>query len=297
MRVGAVDIGTNTMKLLIADVVDGQLVEVAREVQVTRLGHGVDTTGVLAESAIQRTVEVLERYGHLMNEYGVAERRAVATSASRDAANAYVFLGGAEAALGFRPEVVEGEEEARLAFAGATLGGDFERTLVIDLGGGSTEFVAGSRQAEYLVSVDMGSVRLTDRMPDRRPAPSADVANARTEVRGMFATLELPEVDGVVGVAGTFTSLSAVRQQLARYDREAVHGSQLTLHDLDELVQQLCALTIDEIASIPSMDPGRAPVVLAGAIVAEEALCASGHDRLTVSESDIVDGIALSIEP
>lgn len=295
MRVGAVDIGTNSMKLLIADRTPQGLSEIAREVRVTRLGHGLDTTGVLAEAAIERTVDVLEEYGHLMNEAGVDERRAVATSASRDAANAYVFLDGAEAALGIRPEVVDGEEEARLAFTGATLATDFPRTLVIDLGGGSTEFVAGAYRPEYAISVDIGSVRLTDRMPDRRPAPVADVAHARDEVQQLFASLQLPEVDGVVGVAGTFTTLSAVHQQLSQYDREAVHLSALTMQDLDALVQRLSALTIAEIAAIPSMDPARAPVVLAGAIVAEEALRISGHDRVTVSESDILDGIALSI--
>ena len=295
MRVGAVDIGTNSMKLLIADMEEGRLREVTREVRVTRLGHGLDTTGVLAESAIERTIDVLERYGHLMDQADVGRRRAVATSASRDAANAYVFLDGAEAALGVRPEVVAGDNEARLAFAGATLAGRFERTLVIDLGGGSTEFVAGSYRPEYVASVDIGSVRLTDRMPDRRPTPPGDIAHARGDVRRLFASLELPEVDGVIGVAGSFTTLSAVKQELAAYDREAVHGSRLTLHDLDELVEMLGALTIDEIAAIPSMDPARAPVVLAGAIVAEEAVLASGHDQITVSETDILEGIALSL--
>ncbi|NND04609.1 MAG: Ppx/GppA family phosphatase [Acidimicrobiia bacterium] len=296
MRIGAVDIGTNSMKLLVADLAHGRLVEVAREVHVTRLGHGLDTTGVLAEAAIERTVDILERFGHLMNQAKVTRRRAVATSASRDAANVHVFLDGAEAALGVRPEVVAGEEEARLAFAGATLASEFERTLVIDLGGGSTEFVAGSSQPEYASSVDIGSVRLTDRMPDRRPTRTNDVSHARAEVRAMFAELALPAVDGVIGVAGTYTTLSAVRQELPEYDRQAVHGSQLTLRDLDELVQQLCQLTIREISAIPSMDPRRAPVVVAGAIVAEEALRASGHDVITVSEMDILDGIALSFD-
>ncbi len=297
MRIAAVDIGTNSMKLLIADVVAEQLVEVAREVQVTRLGHGLDITGVLAETAIERTVDVLERYGHLMDQAEVSGRKAVATSASRDAANAYVFLDAAEAALGVRPEVVEWEEEARLAFAGATLGGEFERTLVIDLGGGSTEFVAGSYRPEYAASIDIGSVRLTDRMPDRRPTPPGDISHARAQIREMFSSLDLPAVDGVVGVAGTFTALSAVHQGLPSYDKRAVHGSKLSLHDLNELVQRLCALTIHEIASIPSMDPARAPVVLAGAIVAEESLRVTGHDVVTVSETDILEGIALSMRP
>ena len=296
MRVAAVDIGTNSTRLLIADLLDGELREVTREVVVTRLGQGVDITGVLAEEAIARTIEVLERYGHQMDGSQVAARRAIATSATRDSANAYVFLDGAEAALGVRPEVIDGHEEARLSFAGARIGSELDTAVVIDLGGGSTEFVAGSYRPEYTASVDIGAVRLTERMPDRRPTPPGDISHARGLVADLFAAeLALPPCQGVIGVAGTLTALAAVHLRLPVYDRAAVDGSRLTAHDLDDLVQELGALTVDEIAAIPSMDPARAPVILGGAIVAQESLRATGHDHLVVSESDILDGVALSI--
>jgi len=296
MRVGVVDIGTNSTRLLIANVFGGVVKEVSRHVVVTRLGQGVDATGVLAEEAIARTIEVLERYGHEMALAGVGARQAIATSATRDAANAYVFLDGAEAALAVRPEVIDGEEEARLSFSGATIGSNLATSIVIDLGGGSTEFVAGSYRPEYARSVDIGAVRLTERMPDRRPTPPGDISHARSEVANLFAAqLELPPSDGVIGVAGTLTALSAMHLRLAEYDRTAVHQSTLTTQDLEDLTQELGAMTIDEIAAVPSMDPARAPVILAGAIIAHEALAVTGHDEMTISETDILDGVALAL--
>lgn len=297
MRVAAVDIGTNTVRLLVIDATSAGISELAREVTVTGLGHGVDTTGLLDPEAVGRTIAVLAGYGSMMDQLGVTVRRAIATSASRDAANAAEFQEAAAAVLGARPTVIDGATEARLSFRGATYREPRNgMTLVIDPGGGSTEFVAGRDTPAYVRSVDIGSVRLTERHLGDQPAGPAAVAAARDHVRGLFAAeLELPEVDHVMGVAGTFTALAAMHLQLDRYSRDAVDGTMLTRHDLGVLTGRLAALSLEGIIAIPSMDPRRAPVMLGGAVVAEEALAVSGHDSFTVSESDILDCVALSL--
>jgi len=301
LRVGAVDIGTNTVRLLVADCSAARFDEVARHVTITRLGQDVDGSGVLHPDAIGRTLGVLREYGTILDALEVGPRRAVATSAVRDVANADEFLDVAAALVGVRPEVISGEIEARLAFRGATSAcrapaGDGEAILVIDIGGGSTEFVAGFTEPVYSVSVDVGSVRLTERHLATSPPPGPAMARAHRHVADLLeAGLELPPVGRVIGVAGTYTTLVATHLGLPQYDRAAVDGAELTDQDLRGLVERLAVLTVDEIAQIPSMDPGRAPVILGGAIIAELALAAAGHNRLTVSENDILDGIALSI--
>ncbi len=302
MRVGAVDIGTNTVRLLVADSVVGGLEEVARRVVITRLGQQVDRAGVLHPDAVERTLGVLRHYGAIMDDLAVRPRRAVATSAARDAANAGEFLDTAAVLLGVRPEVVDGSTEARLSFVGATRAivdparDDTNSTLVIDIGGGSTEFVSGTGEPTYLASVDIGSVRLTERYLSASPPPPAAVAAAQRHVADLFQSeLEVPPIGRVIGVAGTYTTLAATHLGLAEYDRAEVDGTVLTGEELHALVRQLAAMTVDQIAAIPSMDPGRAPVILGGAVIAELALAASGRTQLTVSESDILDGIALSL--
>jgi exopolyphosphatase/guanosine-5'-triphosphate,3'-diphosphate pyrophosphatase len=306
LRVGAVDIGTNTVRLLVAESAAGGLEEVVRHVLITRLGQEVDRAGVLHPDAVQRTLGVLREYGAIMDDLAVGPRRAVATSAARDVANATEFLDAATALLGFRPEVVDGFEEARLSFLGATRAiadpDDAQVALVIDIGGGSTEFVAGLVEPVYSASVDVGSVRLTERhlFADHHrvgaPPPAAAVAAAQQHVLDLFQSeLEIPLVDRVIGVAGTYTALAATHLDLAEYDRAEVDGAVLTGDDLHALVERLAAMTVDQIAAIPSMDPGRAPVIVGGAVIAELALAASGHTRLAVSESDMLDGIVFSL--
>lgn len=300
MRVGAVDIGTNTVRLLVAELVAGGLEDVERRVVITHLGQGVDQSGSLHPEAIERTLDVLGDYGSIMDELDVGRRRAVATSAARDASNAGEFLDEAAAQLAVRPEIIDGTEEARLSFSGATSGlaepvAEGAPILVIDIGGGSTEFVAGIEGPFHAVSIDIGSVRLTERHLGAAPAAQSLVAAARSHVADLFsAELALPDVASVIGVAGTYTTLAAVQLDLAEYDRAAVDGTVLTIDELRNMVERLAALTVDQIAEIPSMDPARAPVILGGAIIAELALAVSGHDELMVSESDILDGIALS---
>ena len=297
MRVAAIDIGTNTVRLLVVDATTAGITEVAKEVTVTRLGHGVDSTGVLDAAAVARTIEVLGRYGSIMGDLGVTVRRAIATSASRDAKNAAEFQQAAESVLGVHPEVIDGEAEAHLSFRGAIHNGwRAGVTLVIDPGGGSTEFVAGAAAPAYARSVDIGSVRLTERHLGQHPADPASVAAARDHVRNLFAAeLELPAVDQLVGVAGTFCSLAAMHLELDGYNRDAVDGTVLCGHDLARLTDRLAAMSLEEIIAVPSMDPRRAPVMLGGAVVAEESLIAAGHHAVTVSESDILNGVALSL--
>jgi len=300
VRVGVVDIGTNTVRLLIADTTEDGFDQLIRLADVTRLGQAVDRTGELHPDAMRRTLSVLTRYGAAMDEHGVAERRIVATSATRHATNVEEFLIAVEAAVGTRPAVIDGAEEAALAFAGATSGlphgGDV--TMVIDVGGGSTEFVVGGSRPILTDSVEIGSVRLTERFLGNHPVDDGRLEIARGHVALLFSQ-RISEIsiraDHVIGVAGTFTTLAAIHLGLDEYDPDRVHLSTLSSRVLSHSVSSLAALTVDQIRAIPSMAPGRAEVILGGAIIAELALAHVGHEELTVSEHDILDGIAMSL--
>jgi exopolyphosphatase/guanosine-5'-triphosphate,3'-diphosphate pyrophosphatase len=300
--VAAVDIGTNTTRLLVAEYREADLFEGTRlewcdrRVTITRLGQGVDATGELSEEAMGRTVAVLAGYGEAIRAWEVDAVRVIATSATRDAANRDVFLRRATLALGVTPEVVTGAEEAELSFRGATMGQPSDvPVLVVDVGGGSTEFVQGTGELEYVISVDLGSVRLTERHLGAQPADPDDVAAAVAAADAALAVVSPPAVPGaVVGVAGTFTALAAITLDLAVYDPAEVHGTVVTRRQFQDLVDRLAGMTLREIEAIPSMDPARAPVMLGGAIVVERALAAIGAADVTVSEADILDGVAMS---
>lgn len=285
-RVGVVDIGTNSMRLLITDGVD----ETGRWVQVTGLGRGVDATGRLGDDAVNKTIEVLEEFGDIMDSARVEKRAAMATSATRDATNRAEFLDRAELALGVRPDVVGGVEEGQLAYAGATF--DLEGGpgyVVSDIGGGSTEFV----DADGAVSIDVGSVRLTDRvLPDRPPSPGS-LAEAREHVRSLFGDVD--PGGRLVGVAGTWTTLAALDQQLDSYDRESVHHHRMSREGVEGLTERLSSLTVAETAAIPSMDPARAPVILAGAVIAGCVMDAVESGTALISERDTLDGLAMRL--
>ncbi|MGH3649152.1 MAG: hypothetical protein ACRDU9_00465 [Acidimicrobiia bacterium] len=285
MRVGVVDIGTNSMRLLITD---GQ-VEVGRWVEVTGLGQGVDDTRVLPPEGVERTLVALTGFGRLMDETAVAERAAIATSATRDAANRDQFLERAGEALGVIPNVVSGEREGRLAYAGATsdLTGGSAR-IVSDIGGGSTEFVSESG----VFSVDIGSVRLTDRVLPNRPPGTDELRAARAHVSGLFARAPLAVGSEVVGVAGTWTSLAAIDLGLPAYRGARVHHHRITRPALAELTANLASMTVARTAEIAALDPARAPVILAGAIVAESVLDTLAAGSVLVSERDSLDGLA-----
>jgi len=290
VKVAAVDIGTNSMRLLIVD--DG--VELGRWERVTGLGRGRDADGTLTSVAMDRTLLALAEFGGRMSQSGVEKMRAVATSASRDAPNRAEFFDKAELALGVRPELISGEEEAGFSFAGATTGTSLPPPhMVVDIGGGSTEFVT----AEGGVSLELGSVRLTDRFLPDRPCLPSQLAASREEVAVQLATV--PRPDGplsVLGVAGTWTSLSAMAHLLASYDRTKVHGSDLSEATLAALLHGLAGLSIeDTVAAHPSLDPARAPVILAGAVVAEGVFLRLGCHQVTISEHDLLDGVAAEL--
>ncbi len=298
MRVAAVDVGSNTVRLLVAEVVDGALRRVDRRSTVTRLAQGVDRSGRLDPAAVERSLEAVAVYAAAIGTAGCDRVGVIATSAVRDAANRTEFTEPAHALLGVAPEVLTGTEEAEMSFAGAITGaiGD-PPFLVIDLGGGSTEFVHGVDRVESGVSVDIGSVRLTERMLPNRPAPSTAVEAARRYVAGLFTeqVKVTGEIATVIGVGGTFTSLAAIHLGLEEYDPERVHGTVVPVLGFDILVDELARLDLAATAAIPSLDPARAPVLLGGAVVAATAVHHVGAIAVTVSEHDILDGLALSL--
>jgi exopolyphosphatase / guanosine-5'-triphosphate,3'-diphosphate pyrophosphatase len=285
LKVGVVDIGTNSMRLLITDGV----ADVGRWEEVTGLGRGVDTTGRLSEAAMDRTLEALSTFGALMTTLGVDRRAAMATSATRDASNRKEFCDRAEESLGVRPEVINGDREGVLSYAGATSGLDGNTWLVSDIGGGSTEFVTRDRA----VSIDIGSVRLTDRLLGERPAPDDEMMRARQHVLDLFAGVSLR--GDLVGVAGTWTSLAAIDRDLPAYDGEQVHHHRVTRDAVASITDQLAAMTVEQTAAIRSLDPARAPVLLAGVVVAGCVMDTVSSDTVLVSGTDSLDGLALEL--
>ena len=279
MKVGVVDIGTNSMRLLLAD----NSGDIGRWEEVTGLGRGVDATGELSESAILDSLTALTRYGSLMDQAGVTKRAAVATSASRDASNREVFFDRAEQVLGVRPGLISGEEEAALAYAGATRDLNLPGPVVVsDIGGGSTEFATEAGG----VSVEIGSVRLTERHLPSRPASPGELAAARETVARLFAAAETPPTKSLVGVAVTWTSLATIAGD---------SSSRLGKEHLGDLVEYLAALTIEETAAIPGLHPARAPVILSGAVVAAGVMDVTGAEYAHISRYDTLDGVAMKL--
>ena len=310
MRVGAIDSGTNSIRLLIADVADDGLRELHREMRIVRLGQGVDATGGFAPEAIARTRAALSDYADMLREFGVPRVRMVATSATRDAANREEFFAMTSDVLGAAvpgsvAEVITGAEEAALSFHGAVAELDCAEApfLVVDLGGGSTELVLGSADVEASFSADIGCVRLTERCLHSDPPTATEVAAAREVVRERLGeALRAVPVDRArswVGVAGTMTTLSALAQKMTTYDSQAIHLSRVGFPELLDVCDQLIGMTRAQRGALGPMHEGRADVIAGGAIVVEELAYALGQrgdlDQLIVSEHDILDGIALSI--
>ena len=303
-RVAAIDCGTNSFRLLIAGPGPaGELVELTRELEIVRLGQGVDATGELQPTALARTFAAAERYAAQLRTYAVAPERTrvVATSAARDARNVEDFFAGMASRLGVRPEVVTGAEEARLSFVGALSGVRIEQdgpVLVMDIGGGSTELVLGDRTGAIssAVSLDIGSVRLTERFGLVGPVPAVHRVAATAYVDGLLDGLGW-SLDGVgtwIGVAGTVTTVSALIQELPAYDRARVHGSTVTTKELTGLLERLAASTTDQIRGLGAMEPGRADVITAGTLIADR-IARRVERSMLVSESDILDGVALAL--
>ena len=310
-RVGAVDCGTNSIRLLVADVdpATSTLVDVLRRMEVVRLGYGVDRTGRIDPVAMERTLSMTREYAAQCRELGAVRVRFVATSASRDASNADDFVAGVREAFshyGVAPDVISGDEEAALSFRGATgelrahgIPGPY---LVVDLGGGSTEFVRGTDAVEAARSVDIGCVRMTERHLRSDPPVHAEIAAA---VRDINAAIDLAaervDFDGVgalVGLAGTVTTITAHALGLETYDPDRIHLSELTSAEVLAACESLVHMTREERAALGFMHPGRVDVIGAGALIWHEVvrrMAGLGVHRVITSEHDILDGIALSI--
>ena len=313
-RVAAIDCGTNSIRLLIVDVssdfTPGRLHDVHREMRIVRLGQGVDATGQFVPDALARTRAALVDYAALLRVHDVSRVRMVATSATRDAANRDVFFAMTAEVLGSVipgavAEVISGAEEAELSFNGAV--GELDSAgapfVVVDLGGGSTEVVLGERDVQASFSADIGCVRLTERCLHSDPPTAVEVAGAREVVRERLGeALRVVPVERArtwVGVAGTMTTISALAQRMTTYDPAAIHLSRVRFSELLPVCDQLIGMTREQRAALGPMHEGRVDVIGGGAIVVQELAYALGHragiDELTVSEHDILDGIALSI--
>ena len=289
MSIAAIDIGTNSMRMLVLSE-NGD--EVFRGLEVTGLGVGVDAVGRFDEDRMNDTLAVMARFGEVISSLKVRKVGAVATSATRDATNGPSFVRAVSERIGVVPDIIPGEREAKLSFMGATRALETGLYLVIDIGGGSTEFIRGAEQVEESVSVDLGSVRLTDRMLATHPTPRADRVAAASAATALFSDVPLAKSASVIGVAGTFTSLAGIVQRLPQYDRSAVDGFILERSAIEDGIDELASLTIDQIAAIPSLHPKRAPVIIAGAVIAGAALDAVGATSAIVSESDLLTGLA-----
>jgi exopolyphosphatase/guanosine-5'-triphosphate,3'-diphosphate pyrophosphatase len=309
-RVAAVDCGTNSIRLLVADAdpATGELTDLDRRMTIVRLGQGVDRTGRLAPEALERTFAACREYAGIIKRHGAERVRFVATSASRDAENRADFVRGVLDILGVEPEVITGDQEAALSFTGATreLTGraDLHRPfLVVDIGGGSTEFVVGDDRVRAARSVDVGCVRMTERhlvvdgaVTD--PPTEEQIAAMRADIEAALdlagETVPLGEARTLVGLAGTVTTISAIAQDLPEYDSEAIHHSRVTRAQVDEITARLLHSTHAERAAIPAMHPGRVDVIGAGALVLRTIMERTGAAEVVVSEHDILDGIAHS---
>ena len=299
--VGAIDCGTNSTRLLIAD---ASGVTLERRMTITRLGEGVDTTGSLARAAIDRTIRALLEYRDLLDDHGVVAVRAAATSAARDADNAEEFFTAAEGVLGVRPQLLSGEEEGRLSYAGATAGLDQSSGpyLVVDLGGGSTELVAPGASAGEIsvISLDVGCVRVTERFLKSDPPTAGELDAARdfvgAEIDRALATLPaLSTPKHMIGVAGTVSTLVSLALGLDHYDPQLLHHATMDRATVDRLAAELAAEPAARRAERKGIEAGRADVIAAGALVLSETMAHSGHETLVYSESDILDGLAADL--
>jgi exopolyphosphatase/guanosine-5'-triphosphate,3'-diphosphate pyrophosphatase len=299
----AIDCGTNSIRLLVTD---GDARPLARLMRITRLGEGTNATGRLAREAMSRTLDVLEEYGSVMTGLGVERARAVATSAVRDAANSEEFLAAAEKACGVRPELLTGTEEGRLAFEGATaeLDPGSGPYLVVDIGGGSTELVLGPAPGEtergpVVVSLNVGCVRLTERFLLHDPPRAEELAAALAAVEALVddaaSRLPLRAARALIGLAGTVSALAAIQQGLEEYDRARLHHFVLTLEAIRAMLAGLGAEDRAARARRPGLEPGRADVIVGGAVVLATVMERLGFGQCLVSESDLLDGLVGSL--
>lgn len=301
MRVAAIDCGTNSIRLLIADINNGNFREITRQMEVVRLGQGVDKTGAFHPDAIARTLAAVDLYAAEIAKRGVEKIRFCATSATRDATNRALFIDGVKERLGIEPEVIAGEVEAALSFQGATK--DFDKTqgpfLVIDIGGGSTEFVFGTDSVEAARSMNIGCVRMTERhftgdQPDPGQIASA-IEDIDENIRQAAKTVPITEAKTVIMVAGTATTVAAAALDLPAYDRYAIHLARISAERAHQISTELLRESRKARAAHGYMHPGRVDVIGAGSLVLDRIMVATGAQEFVASESDILDGMAWSL--
>jgi exopolyphosphatase/guanosine-5'-triphosphate,3'-diphosphate pyrophosphatase len=304
IRVAAIDCGTNSIRLLIAEPDgSGGLKDLDRRLEIVRLGQGVDASGEFHPDALQRTLAAVDEYAELIKKADVPVERVhfVATSATRDVKNRETFFAGIKERLGVLPDVISGETEARLSFIGALsrvtpLG---EPVLVMDIGGGSTELITGSANGDLhsAISLDIGSVRITERFLKQNPVADDDLERAAHHVDDLLADsgVDFGTIGTWIGVAGTATTLAGVYLELEHYDRKRVHGATIPLPAIEQLLHRLAGMSLQEIRALPSMHPGRADVITGGALIESCVAARLKVAELIVSESDILDGIALQL--
>ena len=301
MRVAAIDCGTNSIRLLIADIDGNNFREVVRDMEIVRLGQGVDQTGQFHPDAITRTLAAVDKFAAEIAKRGVEKIRFCATSATRDATNRHLFVDGVRDRLGIEPEVISGDEEAALSFTGAIK--DLNPTdgpfLVVDIGGGSTEFVFGTTTVEAARSVNIGCVRMSERHFANDPATTAQVELARTDIQAAITqaaeVVPITKAKTLVAVAGTATTVAAAALNLAEYDRYAIHLSRITADQVHAGSAMFLSSNREDRLALGYMHPGRVDVIAAGSLVLSEIMKATGASQFVASESDILDGMAYSL--
>jgi len=301
MRVAAIDCGTNSIRLLIADVESNKLREVVRDMEIVRLGQGVDQTGEFHPDAITRTLAAVDKFAAEIARRGVQKIRFCATSATRDATNRALFIDGVRERLGIEVEVITGAEEAELSFIGAIqeLKPNSGPFLVVDIGGGSTEFVFGNNKVESAKSVNIGCVRMSERHFANDPPTENQIELARADIQEAIALAgtEVPitQAKTLVAVAGTATTVAAAALNLDIYDRHSIHLSHISAAQVHEVSEMFKNMDRSQRMKLGYMHPGRVDVITAGSLVLSEVMKATGATEFTASETDILDGIALSI--
>ena len=300
-RVAAIDCGTNSIRLLIADITGGNFKEVLRTMEIVRLGQGVDQNKSFHPDAIARTLSAVEKFAQLIASKGVEKIRFCATSATRDASNRELFTNGVKKILGVEVEVIPGEQEAALSFIGATkeLSQSDGPFLVVDIGGGSTEFVFGSEKVEFAKSVNIGCVRMSERHLNLQPPTMAQIAEAIIDIDLAITqaakVVPITQAKSLVAVAGTATTVAAAALKLAEYDRYLIHLSRISAPSVYQVAAMFQGMSKDQIAALGYMHPGRVDVITAGALVLSRIMAATGASEFIASESDILDGIAWSL--
>ncbi len=298
VRVAAIDCGTNSLRLLIADIDGNNFREVHRDMRVVRLGQGVDKNRAFAPEAIERTLAVTAEYGAVLRAKGVERLRFCATSATRDATNRDLFITGVEDILGVAPEVISGAQEAALSFLGATkeLGQELAPFLVVDIGGGSTEFVLGERSVISARSVNIGCVRMSERHLNQQPPTSAQLAAATKDIDAAISEagelVDFSAAQTLIAVAGTATTVAAAALGLLEYDRHSIHLSRISAAQVHDVATMFATMSREEIAALGYMHPGRVDVITSGSLVLSRVMTLTGAQEFVASESDILDGIA-----